>query len=68
MFNLTHNVRKMFMEMDEKLFLSCHSQFKEEEEMLNSEAEKRKEAWKQLEHAASLKPVVGNTAVLVSPI
>ncbi|KAJ1411008.1 Protein phosphatase 2A, regulatory B subunit, B56 [Sesbania bispinosa] len=66
--NLTHNVRKMFMEMDEKLFLSCHSQFKEEEAMLNSAAEKRKEAWKQLEHAASLQPVIGNTAVLVSPI
>ncbi|XP_061346279.1 serine/threonine protein phosphatase 2A 57 kDa regulatory subunit B' kappa isoform-like isoform X1 [Gastrolobium bilobum] len=66
--NLTHNVRKMFMEMDEKLFLSCHSQFKDEEAMLSSAAEKRKEAWKQLEQVASLQPVIGNTAVLVSPI
>ncbi|CAJ2643453.1 serine/threonine protein phosphatase 2A 57 kDa regulatory subunit B iota-like protein [Trifolium pratense] len=66
--NLTHNVRKMFVEMDEKLFLSCQSQYKEDEAMLNLESEKRKEAWKQLEHTASLKPVVGNTAVLVSPI
>ncbi|KAL9313331.1 hypothetical protein ACSQ67_018783 [Phaseolus vulgaris] len=66
--NLSHNVRKMFAEMDEKLFLACHSQFKEEEAMLNAAAEKRKEAWKQLEHAASLQPVIGNTAVLVSPI
>ena len=68
MLNLTHNVRKMFVEMDEKLFLASHSQFKEEEAMLNTAAEKRKEAWKQLEHAASLQPVTGNTPVLVSPI
>lgn len=66
--NLTHNVRKMFKEMDENLFLTCRSQCKEEEAMLNSESEKRNEAWKQLEHTASLKPAVGNTAVLVSPI
>ncbi|CAJ1973766.1 unnamed protein product [Sphenostylis stenocarpa] len=66
--NLTHNVKKMFAEMDEKLYLACHSQYKEEETILNTAAEKRKEAWKQLEHAASLQPVIGNTAVLVSPI
>ncbi|CAK8570057.1 unnamed protein product [Lathyrus sativus] len=66
--NLTHNIRKMFLEMDEKLFISCHTQFMEEEAILISEAEKRKEAWKQLEQAASLKPVIGNTAVLVSPL
>ncbi|XP_020223873.1 serine/threonine protein phosphatase 2A 57 kDa regulatory subunit B' kappa isoform [Cajanus cajan] len=64
--NLTHNIRKMFLEMDEKLFISCHNHFKEEEAILISAAEKRKEAWKQLEHAASLRPVIGNTAVLVS--
>lgn len=66
--NLTHSIRKMFLEMDEKLFVSCHSHFKEEETILISEAEKRKEAWKQLELVASLKPVIGNTAVLVSPL
>lgn len=66
--NLTHNIRKMFLEMDEKLFVSCHTNFKEDEAILISEAEKRKEAWKQLEQAASLKPVIGNTAVLVSPL
>lgn len=66
--NLTHNIRKMFVEMDEKLFISCHTHFKEEETILILEAEKRKEAWKQLEHAASLKPVIGNIAVLVSPL
>ena len=56
----------MFLEMDEKLFISCHNHFKEEEAILTSAAEKRKEAWEQLEHAASLRPVIGNTAVLVS--
>ena len=66
--NLTHNIRKMFLEIDEKLFISCHTHFKEEEAILILEAEKRKEAWKQLELAASLKPVIGNTAVLVSPL
>ncbi|WJX16328.1 hypothetical protein P8452_06370 [Trifolium repens] len=66
--NLTHNIRKMFAEMDEKFFISCHTHYKEDEAILILEAEKRKEAWKQLEQAASLKPVIGNTAVLVSPL
>ncbi|XP_028802370.1 serine/threonine protein phosphatase 2A 57 kDa regulatory subunit B' kappa isoform-like [Neltuma alba] len=66
--NLTLNIRKMFIEMDDKLFLSCHSHFKEEEAFSISAAEKRKEAWEQLEHAASLRPVIGNTAVLVCPL
>ncbi|KAF7817210.1 serine/threonine protein phosphatase 2A 57 kDa regulatory subunit B' kappa isoform-like [Senna tora] len=66
--NLTLNIRKMFIEMDEKLFVSCHSHFKEEEAFLSSAAEKRKEAWERLEHAASLQPMIGNTAVLVSPL
>ncbi|KAI4316265.1 hypothetical protein L6164_024262 [Bauhinia variegata] len=64
--NLTLNVKKMFMEMDEKLFLSCHSYFKEEEAILSSAAEKRRQAWERLEHVASRQPVIGNTAVLVS--
>ncbi|XP_050232525.1 serine/threonine protein phosphatase 2A 57 kDa regulatory subunit B' kappa isoform [Mercurialis annua] len=65
--NLTLNIRKMFSEMDEPLFVSCLEQFKEEQENLSSMSEKRKEAWRQLEYAASLKPVTGNTAVLVTP-
>ncbi|CAN1169154.1 Serine/threonine protein phosphatase 2A 57 kDa regulatory subunit B' kappa isoform [Linum perenne] len=65
--NLTLNIRKMFSEMDEQLFLSCLAQFKDDEEQLSLAAEKRKEAWQRLEHAASLKPVTGNTAVLVTP-
>ncbi|CAI0414854.1 unnamed protein product [Linum tenue] len=66
--NLTLNIRKMFSEMDEQLFLSCLAQFKDEEEQLSVLAEKRKEAWQRLENAASLKPITGNTAVLVTPL
>ncbi|MED6180028.1 hypothetical protein PIB30_006518 [Stylosanthes scabra] len=51
--NLTLNVRKLFAEMDEKLYVTCLAQFKEEQAMLSSEAEKRKEAWKQLEKVSS---------------
>lgn len=65
--NLTFNVKKMFAEMDEELFLTCHAQYEEEEEELTLAAEKRKEAWERLEHAASRQPIAGNTAVLVTP-
>ncbi|RYR05676.1 hypothetical protein Ahy_B06g085503 [Arachis hypogaea] len=58
---LTHNIRKTFLDMDKKLFLSCHSRLKEQKVILNLEAEKRKEAWKRLDHVASLKhPLIGN--------
>ncbi|KAM1013610.1 hypothetical protein FF1_043522 [Malus domestica] len=66
--NLSLNVRKMFVEMDEQLFLSSHAHFMEEEAKQSSAAKKRKEAWERLENAASLQPVTGNTAVLVTPI
>lgn len=66
--NLTFNVRKMFIEMDDALFMSCHTHFKEEEATLSILAQKRKEAWERLENAASLQPITGNTAVLVTPL
>lgn len=65
--NLTLNVRTIFSEMDDELFLDCHSQFMEEQFKLTRETEKRKEAWKHLENAASRQPIAGNTAVLVNP-
>ncbi|XWS17015.1 hypothetical protein CRYUN_Cryun33cG0031400 [Craigia yunnanensis] len=64
--NLSLNVRKMFMEMDDGLFMSCHAHFKEEEAKLSLLTEKRKEEWKRVENAASLQPITGNTAVLVT--
>lgn len=66
--NLTLNIRKMFSEMDEALYLACLDQLKEDEEKLSFLAEQRKEAWQRLEYAASLKPMTGNTAVLVTPL
>ncbi|XVF47928.1 hypothetical protein PTKIN_Ptkin03bG0149100 [Pterospermum kingtungense] len=66
--NLTLNVRRMFMEMDDMLFMSCLTHFKKEETKLSILAQKRKEAWERLENAASLQPITGNTAVLVTPL
>lgn len=65
--NLTLNVRKLFTEMDDSLFMTCHSHFREEQSRLTLVAEKRKEAWKRLENAASRQPIAGNTPVLVNP-
>lgn len=67
--NLSLNVRKMFSEMDDVFFMACHSHYKEEQEKINLEAEKRKEAWERLESAASLRPpIAGNIGVLVMPL
>lgn len=66
--NLTLNVRKMFCEMDEALFMSCHARFQEDEAEQSSAAEKRKETWERLEKAASVKPITGKTAVLVTSV
>ncbi|XP_068651911.1 serine/threonine protein phosphatase 2A 57 kDa regulatory subunit B' kappa isoform-like [Aristolochia californica] len=66
--NLTLNVRKMFLEMDEVLFQTCQSKFDEEEAKLKAAEEKRKLMWERLESAAGYRPVAGNTAVLVTPV
>ena len=58
----------MFTEMDDMLLVACHAHFKEEEAKLSLEAQKQKETWEQLEIAASLQPITGNTAVLVAPL
>ncbi|KAJ0112308.1 hypothetical protein Patl1_02500 [Pistacia atlantica] len=59
---------KDVLEMDDVLFLSCHSRFREEEARLSLVAEKRKEAWERLDNAVSHQPIAGNTAVLVTPL
>ncbi|MQL85577.1 hypothetical protein Taro_018105 [Colocasia esculenta] len=58
--NATLNVRKMFSEMDEELFLACQSKFEEEEAQRMATNEKRRTNWELLESAASVKPVCGN--------
>lgn len=66
--NLTLNVRKIFQEMDEPLFHECQMQFREDEAKLSLIVEQRKANWERLESAAaSLQPITGNIAVLVSP-
>ncbi|KAL9239844.1 hypothetical protein vseg_014125 [Gypsophila vaccaria] len=65
--NLTYNVRKIFQEMDEPLFVECHNQFMKDEANLSSLAEQRKATWDRLENAARLQPMTGNIAVLVTP-
>ncbi|KAK1306544.1 Serine/threonine protein phosphatase 2A 57 kDa regulatory subunit B' iota isoform [Acorus calamus] len=64
--NLTLNVRKLFSEMDPDLFLICQERFEEEEAKLAEAEEKRRLTWEQLESAAAVQPVSGNTPVLVT--
>lgn len=66
--NLTMNVRNVFTEMDNMLFLACHAHFLEEEEKQRFAMEKRKEAWDRLENAASLQPISGNTTAVLVPM
>ncbi|KAL9247866.1 hypothetical protein vseg_021249 [Gypsophila vaccaria] len=65
--NLTLNIRKIFQEMDEVLFVECQAQFREDEAKLSSIAKQRQATWERLENAARLQPITGNTAVLVTP-
>lgn len=64
--NVTLNVRKIFSEMDEELFSSCQRKFEEEEEQHATIEDKRRTIWIQLESAASVQPMSGNTPVLVA--
>ncbi|CAI9277423.1 unnamed protein product [Lactuca saligna] len=66
--NLTLNVRNVFTEMDNMLFLACHAHFIEEQEKQSLAVEKRKEAWDRLENAASLQPISGNTTAVLVPM
>ncbi|KAH9623378.1 hypothetical protein KSS87_001326 [Heliosperma pusillum] len=64
--NLTFNVRKIFQEMDEPLFLECQNQFREDEAKQPSMLEQRRLTWDRLENAACLQPVTDNMAILVT--
>ncbi|XP_047325559.1 serine/threonine protein phosphatase 2A 57 kDa regulatory subunit B' kappa isoform-like [Impatiens glandulifera] len=65
--NFTLSLRKMFIEMDDALFMDCEAHFRDEQEKISLEEEQRKEKWECLENMASLKPVTGKIAVLVTP-
>ncbi|XP_057799554.1 serine/threonine protein phosphatase 2A 57 kDa regulatory subunit B' kappa isoform-like [Salvia miltiorrhiza] len=66
--NLTLNVKRMLAEMDDALIVACIASYKEEQARKKSNVERRKEVWERLENAASLQPVTGRTAVLVSSV
>lgn len=64
--NLTLNVKRMLAEMDDALVVACISHYKEEQARKKYEVQERKDVWERLENAASLQPMAGKTAVLVS--
>ncbi|KAH6757599.1 hypothetical protein C2S51_038747 [Perilla frutescens var. frutescens] len=64
--NLTLNVKRMLAEMDDALVVACISHYKEEQARKKYEVQERKEVWERLENAASLQPMTGKTAVLVT--
>ncbi|XP_051137328.1 serine/threonine protein phosphatase 2A 57 kDa regulatory subunit B' kappa isoform-like [Andrographis paniculata] len=64
--SLTLGMRKMLVEMDDALALTCISNYQKEQELKDTVDEKRRQAWKHLEAAASLQPIAENTPVLVS--
>ncbi|XP_075522535.1 serine/threonine protein phosphatase 2A 57 kDa regulatory subunit B' kappa isoform-like [Primulina tabacum] len=66
--NLTLNVKKMLVDMDDALVLSCSFNCQEAQDTSNLAVERRKEIWDPLKNTASLQPMpmVGNTAVLVT--
>ncbi|GJM94773.1 hypothetical protein PR202_ga11450 [Eleusine coracana subsp. coracana] len=65
--NVTMNVRKMFLDMDEKLLLACQSNFQEEEEKRAASEERRRLVWERLEKNAAFRPVTGDIRFAVPP-
>ncbi|GJN35882.1 hypothetical protein PR202_gb24695 [Eleusine coracana subsp. coracana] len=65
--NVTMNVRKMFLDMDEKLLLACQSNFQEEEEKRAASEERRRLVWERLEKNAAFRSVTGDICFAVPP-
>ncbi|KAF0925944.1 hypothetical protein E2562_018743 [Oryza meyeriana var. granulata] len=65
--NVTMNVRKMFLEMDEGLLLACQRNFQEDEEKRAASEERRRLIWENLERNASFHPVTGDVVFSVLP-
>jgi serine/threonine-protein phosphatase 2A regulatory subunit B' len=65
--NVTMNVRKMFLDMDERLLLACQSNFQEEEEKRAASEERRRLVWERLEKNAAFHPVTGDISSAVPP-
>ncbi|XP_062230918.1 serine/threonine protein phosphatase 2A 57 kDa regulatory subunit B' kappa isoform-like [Phragmites australis] len=65
--NVTMNVRKMFFDMDERLLLTCQSNFQEEEEKRAASEERRRLVWEHLERNAVFHPVTRDISFAVPP-
>ena len=65
--NLTLNVKKLVLEMDEELVLACELDSKEEQSRSIAASEKRRLTWERLENAATPQPVSTNISFLVEP-
>jgi serine/threonine-protein phosphatase 2A regulatory subunit B' len=61
------NVKKMFLDMDERLLLACQSNFQEEEEKRAASEERRRLVWERLEKNAAFHPVTGDISFAVPP-
>ncbi|KAK4490937.1 hypothetical protein RD792_001657 [Penstemon davidsonii] len=64
--NLTVNVKKTLVEMDDALVSACISNYQKEQKTINMAVEKRKEVWERLENAATVESIARNTAILVT--
>lgn len=65
--NITLNVKRMLMEMDEELVSICKRKFEDEEGNRQALEESRRMTWERLEKtASSFHPMTGSTAVLVT--
>ncbi|KAG8053199.1 hypothetical protein GUJ93_ZPchr0001g30256 [Zizania palustris] len=67
--NVTLNVRKMFLDMDERLLQACQNNFQAEEEKRAANVERRRLMWEQLERnaAAAFQPVITDTSFPAPP-
>lgn len=65
--NVTMNVRKMFLDMDERLLLACQTNFQEEEKKQAASEERRRLVWEHLERNAVFHPLTGDINFSVPP-
>ncbi|KAF0916121.1 hypothetical protein E2562_000727 [Oryza meyeriana var. granulata] len=67
--NVTLNVRKMFLDMDERLLLACQNNFQAEEEKRAATEERRRLMWEQLERnaAGAFHPVITTDTSFPAP-
>lgn len=63
--NLTHNVRKIFSDVDPELFEECLHKFQEDERKMGEINTKHEAMWKRLQELAASK--AANSEAVVNP-